>query len=107
MLGTVEINHGNAYNADTGDFIAPLGGIYVFHLFYTAGGRYTRNTQLQIHVNWRPVCTGHADLENDQGVCSAIVRLERGHKVTVMSASSEAGVSGNHFTGFSGFRYSR
>ncbi len=99
----VTLNHGNAYNADTGRFTAPLGGVYVFHLFYqTQGGN---NVYLGIQVNGNDRCAGEAhDFESVS--CSAIVRLEQGHVVSVSDIYSPrspplTGIK----SGFSGFLY--
>ncbi len=76
----VIMNHGNAYSATTGRFTAPLGGVYVFHLYYTM--ILTLNLNLRIQVNGGTVCSGYTD-DREMGVCSAIVQLQHGDVVNV------------------------
>ncbi len=95
-------NHGNAYNNETGFFIAPLGGIYVFHLYYLMDGN--TNLYILIQVNNQVVCSGHAFENYDQGVCSAVVQLDQGDVVSVRRGSDAGNVLfPAHGSGFSGF----
>ncbi len=96
----IETNVGNAYNATTGLFTAPLGGVYVFHLHY--GTDRDTDTELAIQANGRTVCDGNAQKDFAQGVCSAIVRLTSGDVVTVR-AIKRARVMAGFRCGFSGF----
>ncbi len=105
----VTMNHGNAYNRTTGSFTAPLGGVYVFHLFYTPPGD---RLEVEIQVNGDTACTGTSTDDQyeyhdslGQGTCSAIVRLNQGDVVTVRADNTGA-IKEGAYSGFLGFLYS-
>ncbi len=105
IFDTVELNHGNAYNKETGNFTAPLGGIYVFHLQSFC---WSSASRLGIHANGGLVCVYGCE-NKEESDCSAIVRLERGDVINVkaeqliINRTVWSSSQGSDFSGFSGF----
>ncbi len=98
----VTTNHGNGYNKTTGSFRAPLGGIYVFHLFFKTENKSYLNIAIQ--VNGKTVCLGQASNDWDMGVCSAAVHLEEGAIVNAKRTAGAGRLDEPSFSsGFSGF----
>ncbi len=99
-------NHGNGYDSNTGSFKAPLGGIYVFNVFYTT--YLDDDNDLVMQVNRKAVCIGYANENYDMGVCSAVVQLDQGDVVNVKKVCCTGSrlESSRLRSGFSGFLYS-
>ncbi len=99
------MNHGNGYNAITGAFTAPLGGVYVFNLYFSLSGG--NNIDMGIEVNGKGVCDAFAAGTNyDTGVCSAMAQLKPGDVVNVKKLFNGGLHNPAHGSGFSGFLYS-
>ncbi len=104
IFRNLEINHGNGFSSTTSSFTAPLGGIYVFHLFYSADPG--RHINLGIYVNGGMVCTGVGSGDYQTGTCSTIVQLKAGDVVNARRSHGPGRVHAPEYsTGFSGFLY--
>ncbi len=100
----VIINHGNGYDKKTGVFKAPLGGVYIFHLYYMMEG--SDDLYIAIQLKGQTVCSGYAANHFDHGVCSAAVHLKKGDVVNLRRIKKKGSLRWPEYSsGFSGFLY--
>lgn len=103
MFQQVLTNIGNAYNNNTGAFVAPVDGTYVFHA--TIMGIDTgsdKHTSVHFDVNG----TRYAELyvtAYDQSSQMLVINLKPGQTVTLRNYQPDEGFIGQHFSSFSGF----
>ncbi|CAJ1085920.1 complement C1q-like protein 3 [Xyrichtys novacula] len=98
-------NIGNAYNAATGIFTAPVAGVYYFSMFLHAGGFRTgamllfKNSKLMLQIYEHP---SNSD-RSDNGGNAGFLLLQRGDQVYVQLPVGSHVWANNYSTTFSGF----
>ncbi|XP_014882103.1 heavy metal-binding protein HIP-like isoform X2 [Poecilia latipinna] len=98
-------NLGNAYNQNTGIFVAPVGGMYYFSFFYHAGGGHKVRLLLMKNNEHVLESSDHKTLNDgaDNGGNAAFVELQQGDQVYVQLHPDTHVFGGSHTTTFSGF----
>ncbi|XP_007574054.1 complement C1q-like protein 3 isoform X1 [Poecilia formosa] len=98
-------NLGNAYNQNTGIFVAPVGGMYYFSFFYHAGGGHKVRLFLMKNNEHVLESSDHKTLNDgaDNGGNAAFVELQQGDQVYVQLHPETHVFGGSHTTTFSGF----
>ncbi|XP_016517237.1 cerebellin-1-like isoform X2 [Poecilia formosa] len=98
-------NVGNAYNQNTGIFVAPVRGMYYFSFFFHAGGG--RIVRLFLMKNSERIleCSDHKTLNDgaDNGGNAAFVELQQRDQVYVQLQPNTHVFGGSYTTTFSGF----
>ncbi|XP_053404981.1 uncharacterized protein LOC123555503 [Mercenaria mercenaria] len=95
----VDVNIGNAYNQHHGNFVAPVGGTYVFsvtllHFGELAYGHFVVNRAVAAKLM----------LKSGQGASQTIVvNLSTGDDVSVQNTATDRGFNGDRYCTFSGF----
>ncbi|XP_026209268.1 complement C1q-like protein 4 [Anabas testudineus] len=102
---TVITNVGSAYSPVSGDFTAPVAGVYYFNFFYHAGG--SHQGQLFLYKNDQIVVMTHdhqSDTDTaDNGGNAVFLQLQQGDRVYVrLAANRHIWGYGQHTT-FNGF----
>ncbi|KAL4220393.1 hypothetical protein ACF0H5_020796 [Mactra antiquata] len=96
-------NIGNAFNNNTGSFVAPVDGTYVFHATIlaidTASGAHFR---AHFDINGSSYSVFYIT-SYDQSSQMLVIDLKAGDTVTIRNDYTDFGVYGNHHTTFSGF----
>ncbi|XP_015241801.1 complement C1q-like protein 2 [Cyprinodon tularosa] len=97
-------NVGNAYNQNTGIFVAPVAGIYYFTFFYHAGGN--QPVSLALMKNNELIVTAY-DLKSsydgsDNGGNAAFLQLQQGDHVYMRLLATTHYFGNSHITTFSG-----
>lgn len=98
-------NVGNAYSASQGSFVAPVDGVYVFHV--TVMGQVSSNVSnnhfsAHIDVNGVPYSQLWVEI-HDQSSQMFVTELEKGGVVSVKNRYEGYGIVGQHMSSFSGF----
>ena len=99
------INVGQAYNAKTGIFTAPVSGIYAFFLSQMGPNNNHNDIYLIITKNGATLDTVYAEGRtdsNDQGSSQVTTHMAAGDKVWVRQNGGEA-VRGGYWTIFTGY----
>ncbi|XP_016517231.1 complement C1q-like protein 2 isoform X2 [Poecilia formosa] len=105
VYGRVITNVGNAYNQNTGIFVAPVRGMYYFSFFYHAGGGHPVRLRLIKNNNSVVEITDHKTLMDgaDNGGNAAFVELQQGDQVFVRLDANHHVWGNGYITTFSGF----
>uniref|UniRef100_A0A3B3YG05 C1q domain-containing protein n=1 Tax=Poecilia mexicana TaxID=48701 RepID=A0A3B3YG05_9TELE len=98
-------NVGNAYNQNTGIFVAPVRGMYYFSFFFHAGGRHIVRLFLMKNSERILECSDHKTLNDgaDNGGNAAFVELQQRDQVYVQLQPNTHVFGGSYTTTFSGF----
>ncbi|XP_008420788.1 complement C1q-like protein 2 isoform X3 [Poecilia reticulata] len=98
-------NLGNAYNQNTGIFVAPVRGMYYFTFFYRAGGEHKVRLVLMKNNEYVVESSDHKTLNDgaDNGGNAAFMELQQGDQVYVQLYPDTHVFGGSHTTTFSGF----
>ncbi|XP_014841017.1 PREDICTED: cerebellin-1-like isoform X1 [Poecilia mexicana] len=98
-------NLGNAYNQNTGIFVAPVRGMYYFSFFYRAGGGHKVRLLLMKNNEHVLESSDQKTLNDgaDNGGNAAFVELQQGDQVYVQLHPETHVFGGSHTTTFSGF----
>lgn len=100
-------NNGNGYDPETGEFIAPLRGRYLFTV--TIRAQFCKQTTAEITCNEQMlgrVTAEYGRVDKASGSMTVVVELDRGDVVKVVHYSVKSGdYFGNGFTSFSGFLF--
>ena len=108
VLRRTRLNEGAAYITDTGQFMAPVDGIYIFHatLCTTTGGNYIYAAFLAGEEVIGRLAANDKDWDTCQSG-SAVARLQKGInvylKVTYVISGTVLRDDSNHLNSFSGF----
>ncbi|XP_076436729.1 cerebellin-3-like [Babylonia areolata] len=102
----VLINEGGGYDPSTGQFTAPQAGLYSFSL-HVVGGDHDGFTNLALQTGNQTVAVAFTEGQridsNDQGSCSAVLRLKQGQQVRVILEYGNPLIWGSNLSSFSGF----
>ncbi|XP_014841007.1 PREDICTED: complement C1q-like protein 2 [Poecilia mexicana] len=98
-------NLGNAYNQNTGIFVAPVRGMYYFSFFYHAGGGHPVGLNLMKNNQVVVRSAEHQSSNdwNDNGGNAAFVELQQGDHVYVQLDANQHVWGSGYSTTFSGF----
>ena len=108
IFDKVLLNVGNAYNQKTGEFTAPVGGVYSFNWkTLTYSGKYFVTEIVHNgkpialnHCDGRGISTGYASTSNQ-----AIIRMKKGDKAWIRTHSSYGIYArGGNWSNFSGYK---
>lgn len=108
IFTTIKINEGNGYNKLTGQFTAPLGGLYKFDVQLCLRGGSSNYVHFDILANNMKVQSGYLR-DYDTFKCytaNTLVRLETGGKVWVVCDGCGESLlqTGDEWNTFSGVR---
>uniref|UniRef100_A0A3Q2CQT1 C1q domain-containing protein n=1 Tax=Cyprinodon variegatus TaxID=28743 RepID=A0A3Q2CQT1_CYPVA len=104
VYNTVITNVGNAYNQQTGIFVAPVAGMYYFTFFYHAGGHVPTGLVLVKNNHYIISTTDHQTSYDgaDNGGNAAFLQLQQGDQVSIRLYANCQVWGGNYRTTFSG-----
>eukprot|EP00105_Crassostrea_gigas_P021364 XP_011440469.1 PREDICTED: collagen alpha-2(VIII) chain [Crassostrea gigas] len=105
VFETVDLNEGLGYNASTGIFTAPSGGIYVFDWTTLTILGQAAYTSLVVNDQFKSWNHCHDGISKTYLPCSklTIVKLKQGDKVWIGVYTGPANIN-NHYTSFSGYK---
>uniref|UniRef100_A0A8W8NXF8 C1q domain-containing protein n=1 Tax=Magallana gigas TaxID=29159 RepID=A0A8W8NXF8_MAGGI len=104
VFDIVNLNQGSGYDASTGVFTAPSGGIYVFEWTIIAWEGLYALTALAVNDQFKSWSYCYAGKSNNWRSCSklSILKLHKRDKVGIAVFNGPADIH-HHYTSFSGF----
>uniref|UniRef100_A0A8W8NW07 C1q domain-containing protein n=1 Tax=Magallana gigas TaxID=29159 RepID=A0A8W8NW07_MAGGI len=105
VFDTVNLNQGLGYDASTGVFTVPSGGIYVFEWTVLAWQGLEGHTALTVNDQFKSWNHCHSGKSNNFRSCSkmGVMKLQKGDKVWIAVFNGSANIY-NTYTSFSGFK---